>query len=111
MIHLLLSLLLVLLLYRVIVNASRRVAFDGVFGERVLFAVSFCPCFWNTQRIEKGLNAGQCLHTPSTARHPHGQSVSLRSSEVEMIRRLQREARVRSSWPSEKVGYLDKDTR
>ncbi|KAG6329119.1 hypothetical protein ID866_9971 [Astraeus odoratus] len=54
---------------------------------------------------------GACLHTPASRQHPHGKARSKHEYDVEYLKKMQRESRQKSSWPSEKVGYPDKDTR
>ncbi|KIM76342.1 hypothetical protein PILCRDRAFT_77747, partial [Piloderma croceum F 1598] len=62
-------------------------------------------------RIEPGQTQGACLHTPASREFPHGRLRHRGDYDVEQIKKMQREARIKSSWLSEKVGYPDKDTR
>ncbi|PSR80981.1 hypothetical protein PHLCEN_2v6571 [Hermanssonia centrifuga] len=62
-------------------------------------------------RIEKGPTHGQCLHTPPTRQHPHGKIRPTEEHDIEYIKKMQREARQKSLWPSDRVGYPEKDTR
>jgi cell division control protein 7 len=61
--------------------------------------------------MEPGQTQGACLHTPATREFPHGRLRHRADYDVEQIKKMQREARIKSSWLSEKVGYPDKDTR
>ncbi|OBZ70482.1 Cell cycle serine/threonine-protein kinase hsk1, partial [Grifola frondosa] len=61
--------------------------------------------------IEEGPSSGLCLHTMPTRTHPHGQVRPRHEYDVELVRQSQRDSRMKSSWPSEKVGYPLKDTR
>ncbi|KAI0089224.1 kinase-like domain-containing protein [Irpex rosettiformis] len=64
-------------------------------------------------RIEKVQSLGVCLHTSSSSADPHGRlrtadDVNITSDE---IKKAQREARYKSSMPSDKVGYPEHDKR
>ena len=63
------------------------------------------------QRMEPGQTLGACLHTPASREFPHGRLRRRADYDVDQIKKMQKEARMKSAWPSEKVGYLDKDTR
>ncbi|KAG1768655.1 kinase-like protein [Suillus occidentalis] len=54
---------------------------------------------------------GACLHTSATREHPHGKIRGRNDYDVDLLKKMQREARQKSSWSSERVGYPDKDTR
>lgn len=54
---------------------------------------------------------GACLHTGTLPTHPHGQVLTAREYDADKLKRVQREARLKSALPSERVGYLEKDTR
>ncbi|EIN11053.1 kinase-like protein, partial [Punctularia strigosozonata HHB-11173 SS5] len=61
------------------------------------------------------MRLGACLHdTPSRA-HPHGKRwlslKKLSTADVERVKLTQREARQKSSWASDRVGYPDHDQR
>jgi cell division control protein 7 len=54
---------------------------------------------------------GVCLHTPPSREYPHGKVRTREEYDLEHLKKMQKEARQKSSWPSERVGYPDKDTR
>ncbi|KAH7887499.1 kinase-like protein [Phlebopus sp. FC_14] len=54
---------------------------------------------------------GACLHTQPSREFPHGRMRTRDEYDVEHLKKVQREARQKSSWPSDRVGYPDKDTR
>ncbi|KAG2115904.1 kinase-like protein [Suillus discolor] len=54
---------------------------------------------------------GACLHTSATREHPHGKIRGRNDYDVDLLKKMQREARQKSSWSSDRVGYPDKDTR
>ncbi|KAI6130273.1 kinase-like protein [Pisolithus croceorrhizus] len=54
---------------------------------------------------------GACFHTPPSRRYPHGRPRPRNEYDSEILKKMQREARQKSSWPSDRVGYPDKDTR
>ncbi|TDL29939.1 kinase-like protein [Rickenella mellea] len=54
---------------------------------------------------------GRCLHTAPDLEHPHGRLRARESLNVEHIKSMQREARLKSAMPSDKVGYLANDKR
>ncbi|KAI5987777.1 kinase-like protein [Pisolithus marmoratus] len=54
---------------------------------------------------------GACFHTPPSRRYPHGKPRPRNEYDAELLKKMQREARQKSSWPSDRVGYPDKDTR
>ncbi|RDX53726.1 kinase-like protein [Lentinus brumalis] len=62
-------------------------------------------------RVEKGPTLGSCLHTTPTRQNPHGRLKSRPELDIDHIKKMQKEARLRSAGPSEKVGYPEKDTR
>jgi cell division control protein 7 len=63
------------------------------------------------QRMEPGPSLGACLHTRPTREYPHGVIRHKREYDINHIKKMQKEARHKSSLPSERVGYLEKDTR
>ncbi|KII94691.1 hypothetical protein PLICRDRAFT_33505 [Plicaturopsis crispa FD-325 SS-3] len=67
--------------------------------------------FGLASRMEPGPIHGACLHSSPTREYPHGRHLQRGEFDVEHLKKMQREARQKSSWPSEKVGYPDKDTR
>ncbi|KAJ7169725.1 kinase-like protein [Mycena filopes] len=54
---------------------------------------------------------GACYHTAATSEHPHGRVVSRNEYDPEQTKKKQKEARAKSGWPSEKVGYPANDSR
>ncbi|KAI0306879.1 kinase-like protein [Multifurca ochricompacta] len=54
---------------------------------------------------------GKCLHTAPTREHPHGRLRRAAEYNAEFVRKKQKDARMRSGWTSDRVGYLEKDTR
>jgi len=54
---------------------------------------------------------GTCLHTAPTKDHPHGQVRNKSEYDIDLYKKLQREARQRSQWSSDRVGYPEKDVR
>ncbi|KAF8646093.1 hypothetical protein AX16_007393 [Volvariella volvacea WC 439] len=62
-------------------------------------------------RMEPGPSHGQCLHTFPTREHPHGRVRPRSDYNIEDVKRMQREARAKSSMLPEKVGYPEKDPR
>ncbi|KAI0337903.1 kinase-like protein [Trametopsis cervina] len=64
-------------------------------------------------RMEKTQSQGLCLHTPPSADSPHGKIRSMHDCNIttEEIKQAQREARLKSSMPSDKVGYPEQDRR
>ncbi|KAH8096632.1 kinase-like protein [Cristinia sonorae] len=54
---------------------------------------------------------GSCLHTGSLPKHPHGKVLHPREYDGEQLKKAQKESRVKSSLPSDRVGYPEKDTR
>ncbi|KAH7930636.1 kinase-like protein [Leucogyrophana mollusca] len=64
------------------------------------------------QRMDTSTPAhGSCLHTSPSREYPHGRIRQRGEYDLEQIKKMQKEARQKSSWPSERVGYPDKDTR
>ncbi|KZT70349.1 kinase-like protein [Daedalea quercina L-15889] len=62
-------------------------------------------------RVERGPTLGACLHTGPTPDYPHGRIRPRAEFDVDHVKRMQKEGRLKSSLPSERVGYLEKDTR
>ena len=54
---------------------------------------------------------GKCLHTVPTREYPHGRLRRTTEYNAEFVRKKQKDARMRSGWTSDRVGYLEKDTR
>ncbi len=61
--------------------------------------------------MDKGPMLGSCLHTPSSRQYPHGKIKPHGEYDPDYVKKMQREGRVKSSKPSETVGYLEKDPR
>ncbi|KAI0045114.1 kinase-like protein [Auriscalpium vulgare] len=62
-------------------------------------------------RMDGSPSQGMCLHTSATKQHPHGRLRRSEDYDALHIRKMQREARNRSQWPSDRVGYPEKDVR
>ncbi|THH11081.1 hypothetical protein EW146_g8169 [Bondarzewia mesenterica] len=62
-------------------------------------------------RMAKGPAAGACLHTAPSKEFPHGRIRKQEEYDTAHIKKMQREARAKSLWPSDRVGYPDKDVR
>ncbi|KAH9854973.1 kinase-like protein [Lenzites betulinus] len=62
-------------------------------------------------RAERGPTLGACLHTTPTRDHPHGRIKPRTELDIDHIKRMQKEGRLRSAGHSEKVGYPEKDSR
>lgn len=54
---------------------------------------------------------GVCLHGPPTPEHPHGKIPEFDRAVRDKIKEGQLDARQRSKWPADRVGYPDKDNR
>jgi cell division control protein 7 len=54
---------------------------------------------------------GQCLHTPSSNEFPHGKNRTIDENKRVQVKIAQKEARVKSSMPPDKVGYPENDRR
>ncbi|KAI9574815.1 kinase-like protein [Boletus coccyginus] len=54
---------------------------------------------------------GACLHTPPSRDFPHGKVRSRDEYDAELLKKMQKEARHKSSWTSDRVGYPEKDAR
>ncbi|EPQ58916.1 kinase-like protein [Gloeophyllum trabeum ATCC 11539] len=67
--------------------------------------------FGLASRMEPGPTLGTCLHSGPTREKPHGQLRNLGDLDFDWIKKMQKEARQKSSWPSDRVGYLEKDHR
>ena len=61
--------------------------------------------------VEPPVHYGRCLHTTPTREHPHGRLRRAAEYNSEFVRKKQKDARMRSGWTSDRVGYLEKDTR
>jgi hypothetical protein len=61
--------------------------------------------------VEAPPHYGKCLHTAPTREHPHGRLRRASEYNSDFVRKKQKEARMRSGWTSDRVGYLEKDTR
>ncbi|KAF5387874.1 hypothetical protein D9615_000835 [Tricholomella constricta] len=67
--------------------------------------------FGLASRMEpSGVTKGVCFHTPPSTEHPHGQ-VTKNAFPSRDIKAAQQAAKEKSRLPSERVGYLEKDTR
>ncbi|PIL37510.1 hypothetical protein GSI_01204 [Ganoderma sinense ZZ0214-1] len=64
-------------------------------------------------RMERGLALGACLHTTPSKDSPHGKlkSRSEFNCDIEFIKQMQKEGRMKSGASSERVGYPTKDAR
>ncbi|KZT06535.1 kinase-like protein [Laetiporus sulphureus 93-53] len=62
-------------------------------------------------RMERGPTLGACLHTAPSREYPHGRIRPREEYDPEYIKRKQREGRLKSILPSDKVGYPLKDNR
>ncbi|CAL1700077.1 unnamed protein product [Somion occarium] len=62
-------------------------------------------------RMERGPKLGACLHTAPTRAHPHGRIKPPDEYDINHIKKMQKEARLRCNIPSDKVGYPEKDNR
>ncbi|KAI0298832.1 kinase-like domain-containing protein [Russula brevipes] len=60
---------------------------------------------------EPPVHYGKCLHTAPTREHPHGRLRRATEYNSEFVKKKQKDARMRSGWTSDRVGYLEKDTR
>ena len=54
---------------------------------------------------------GKCLHTAAEPAHPHGIYETVDDAQRTMIKTAQREARLKSNMPAERVGYPENDRR
>ena len=61
--------------------------------------------------MDRGPTLGACLHTGPTPDYPHGRVRPRTDFDVDHVKRMQKEGRLKSSLPSERVGYPEKDTR
>jgi len=61
--------------------------------------------------VDLPVHYGKCLHTAPTREHPHGRLRRAAEYNSEFVKRKQKDARVRSGWTSDRVGYLEKDAR
>lgn len=57
------------------------------------------------------MSLGLCLHTGPSAQYPHGRINVPGSSVADDFKKAQRDARIKSNQPSDRVGYPEKDTR
>ncbi|EMD40386.1 hypothetical protein CERSUDRAFT_130184 [Gelatoporia subvermispora B] len=62
-------------------------------------------------RMERGQTLGQCLHTAPSDQHPHGRVRSREEYDPDYVKRMQKEGRMKNSWPSDRVGYPQQDFR
>ncbi|KDQ64112.1 hypothetical protein JAAARDRAFT_187487 [Jaapia argillacea MUCL 33604] len=67
--------------------------------------------FGLASRVEPGPTLGACLHTGATAQFPHGRVKRQAELDCDYIKKMQKEARQKSAWPSERVGYPEHDKR
>ena len=68
-------------------------------------------CFIQRMGVEPPAHYGKCLHTAPTREHPHGRLRRTTEFNPEFVRKKQKDARMRSGWVSDRVGYLEKDAR
>ena len=61
--------------------------------------------------IEGGQKLGACLHTCASPEHPHGRVFTPSEYDRQAVRKAQKDARERSRFATDKVGYPEKDTR
>lgn len=61
--------------------------------------------------MEKGPTLGSCLHTPPSPQYPHGRVKRPGEYDTEYVKRMQKDARLKSAMASERVGYPQKDPR
>ncbi|KAK7029416.1 Cell division control protein 7 [Paramarasmius palmivorus] len=62
-------------------------------------------------RIEPPSPHNSCLHTSPSADNPHGRARHKKEVDLEQFNKAQKEGGRKSGLPSEKVGYLEKDSR
>ncbi|KAL5529942.1 CDC7 [Sanghuangporus sanghuang] len=62
-------------------------------------------------RIDFDAKHGQCLHTAPSRQHLHGAKKSSKLIDTNLVKAAQREARQKSAWSSDRVGYPEKDMR
>ncbi|EKM59990.1 uncharacterized protein PHACADRAFT_206206 [Phanerochaete carnosa HHB-10118-sp] len=67
--------------------------------------------FGLASRMDRTTSLGACLHSGATKQHSHGKLKSGDEMDTEHIKKMQREGRVKSSLPSERVGYPERDPR
>ena len=67
--------------------------------------------FMKRMGAEPPVHYGRCLHTSPTRENPHGRLRRAAEYNSEIVRKRQKDARMRSGWTSDRVGYLEKDTR
>jgi hypothetical protein len=68
-------------------------------------------CFIQRMGVESPTYYGKCLHTAPSRDHPHGRLRRAAEYNSEFVKKKQKDARMRSGWTSDRVGYLEKDTR
>jgi cell division control protein 7 len=54
---------------------------------------------------------GKCLHAAPTMEHPHGQLQRATEYNSDFVRKKRKDVQMHSGWTSDRVGYLEKDTR
>ncbi|KAJ7102091.1 kinase-like protein [Mycena belliarum] len=54
---------------------------------------------------------GACFHTSATTEHPHGRVLLRNDIKLDQTKKMQKEARLKSTMPSDKVGYPANETR
>lgn len=67
--------------------------------------------FGLASRMDRTTSLGACLHTGATRQHPHGKLKTGDEMDTDHIKKMQREGRIKSSLPSERVGYPERDPR
>jgi cell division control protein 7 len=61
--------------------------------------------------MEASSTTSSCLHTEPRRDYPHGRTRQKGQYDPELLKRIQREAKLKSTMPSDRVGYPEKDTR
>ncbi|PPQ89804.1 hypothetical protein CVT25_007409 [Psilocybe cyanescens] len=67
--------------------------------------------FGLASRMEVSHPFGKCLHSSPSSSDPHGRTLQLDEYQTRDVKAAQREARMKSTMPSDRVGFPDKDTR
>ena len=67
---------------------------------------------YDFQRMAEGVQKlGACLHTCASPEYPHGRIFTSSEYDRQVVRKAQKDAREKSRFSTEKVGYPEKDTR
>ncbi|KAJ7600295.1 kinase-like protein [Mycena floridula] len=67
--------------------------------------------FGLASRMDMSPGPTRCLHGRPDAQHPHGHRLPRNSYDPQLVKQKYKEARTKSTLPSEKVGYPEKDLR